>query len=134
VSEVKSPEYNGPERRKVVVYEQCMYHREHKSKLEDHDRRLGGLETEGKEDRGDMWEDIKQKVPLKLFYMALIILTGALGYLVVTNSVMGRSITKIETVQQTMQQTDTRLELGLKDLSNKLETHREEWRKKNGDQ
>lgn len=120
---VRTPEYEGPERRRELRIERCVCHLKHESKLVDHDKRLDKLENGSKTDHNDMWSDIKQKVPLKLFYVALGLTFTALGYIVVQLSIQGMAISKIQTAQQSMKENSLRIERSVERMQNDLHQH-----------
>lgn len=129
---VSSPEYNGPERRRELRIERCVCHLKHEAKLTDHDKRLDKLEDATKADHRDMWEDIKAKVPLKLFYTFLGIVIMALGYLVVAVTSNSLLISKIQTNQEGIKRDNARIERNLEIVHNQLQEQIKETRKING--
>lgn len=73
---VESSDYRGPERRA----DQCSCHLKHQRVLDQHDKDLESIKVDREKRRKDwedkteshhkdMWEDIKAKVPNKLFYL-----------------------------------------------------------------
>lgn len=74
---VSTPTYEGPERRKEVevIVKKCFCHSEHQRRLNGFDK---GVE-DNKEAHKGMWEEMKTKVPNKLFYIFVAIVVGGLG-------------------------------------------------------
>lgn len=54
----------------------CDYHKQHEEKFVHIERTLG----ESKEEARDIWENIKEKVPMKLFLLLVALMIGSLGF------------------------------------------------------
>ncbi len=84
---INTPEYKGEERRKTLIIEPCLCHKKHERVLHDHDEDIKILKQDHEKDmeqnHGDhtlMWEDIKEKVPNRLFYLFVTIVVGGLAF------------------------------------------------------
>ena len=75
---ISTQDYRGKDRRKEVevVVKKCFCHTAHESKLQNH---ANGLH-DNKEEHETMWEDIKQRTPMKLFYVFVAIVVGGLAF------------------------------------------------------
>lgn len=130
--EVDSQAYNGPERRQKIVLEQCVCHLKHETKLTNHDRRLDNIEKESKDDLDAVWTAIKSNVPFKLFLASVVLICGALGWLLISSVILNVKAAEITTLQQTFINRFERIEKQVEKISTDLNDHRVEYRKTNG--
>jgi len=75
---IRTETYSGPERRQQleVVVKKCLCHVAHSKTLESHEESL----KNNKSDHKVIWDDVKQKVPNKLFYLFVGIVVGGLAF------------------------------------------------------
>lgn len=89
----------------------CKCHSKHVGKFAEQDRRFDNMQ--------------------KLFYIALAIVIGGMGWLAKQNNEMGKSMARIEAIQEVMIQTDRQMHGEIRAIGDKLERHVVEWGKKN---
>lgn len=66
---IDHPFYQGADRRtETLVMAPCDCHKKHEKVLTDHDERIGKLEDHHTRDTGKIYEEIRTKTPMKLFY------------------------------------------------------------------
>lgn len=121
--QVNTPDYDGEERRRKLIIGNCACHLMHDALLKNHSDRIEKIENTAKVDAMTMWDDIKAKVPLKLFYVSVVLLVGALGYLVVSNIATSNILTRIETMHIIMRENTTRIDRKLEKLGEDLSQH-----------
>lgn len=90
----------------------CGCHLKHVARFDEHDRRLDNMRN--------------------LFYFALALIVGGMGWLVIQGNSTAQTITRIEAIQTYMNKTDEELKKSMHNVHIKLDEHINQWREKNG--
>lgn len=123
---VDTPEYKGIDRRRVLILEKCVCHVRHEAMLKDHEDDIKELKDEDK--HAPMWEDIKNKVPNRLFYLFVGIVIVGLAFVYDKVHSVDKAIAVISTEVKRIDKVEVKVD----ELHDDLEKHREEYRKANG--
>lgn len=137
MAEVISPDYQGPERRKSIIIEQCACHLKHEAVLKEHTSDIKTLES-----------DMKSRITWKIFTLAVLIVVGSIGGLWVQVRANHKDTDgRLDIMNQRLERVDTREQIfennvsitlqsinnSIRELHEDLEEHRKEYRTNNGD-
>lgn len=95
-----------------VVIGRCDCHEKHVAIFGEHEKRMDNMQ--------------------KWFIITVILVCGALGWLVVQGNSMAKSVTRIEAVLPFMVKADEEMKISMDNVHKKLDEHINQWNKKNG--
>ena len=130
--DVITPNYKGPERRATVIVEQCACHLKHDAVLKQHTSEIKDIKDLREAQHNDMWTDIKQKTPLKIFILAILIVAGAIGAQFLQTYNIGVKVAAQEATTQAMSKNIKDIQMSIWRLHDDLDDHVKEWKKTNG--
>lgn len=96
-----------------VVIGRCDCHSKHVARFDAHEKRMDNMQ--------------------KIFIVTVMLVAGALGWMLVQNNSTAKSITRIETMQMFIVKENDEIKSSLKEIRSKLERHVEDWKKTNGE-
>lgn len=130
--DVITPDYQGPERRQTLVVEQCACHMKHDAVLKRHSGELKEIRDLRETQHSDMWDDIKQKTPIKLFIVAILIVSGAIGAQFWQTYNVGVKVAAQEANTAAINKNMKEIQAYIWRLHDDLDNYVKEWRATNG--
>ena len=130
MTEVITPGYKGPERRKTfVVTDTCPCHTKHDSILRRHESELESIR---REDHKVMWDDIKSRTPLRVFIVAVLIFAGIAGFTYKKVHDVDIKAEKQIVRGEIMQESLGEIKQSIDKVNDKMDTYINEWKQTNG--